>query len=174
MRVRPRTDADVEACLAIALEVRERDGYPPHLPTELRRFVASPDAVAAWVAVDGDERVVGHVALHRSSSDEVIELARAATGRDEAGLAVVARLFVAPTARRTGAGTALLRTAAGEAHRLDRDAVLDVGAHFDAAIALYEREGWKRIGDVRVQFRELELHEIVYVLPVSRPLPGPA
>jgi hypothetical protein len=38
------------------------DGCPAYLPDDIRRFVASPPAYAAWVAEVGGQ-VVGHVAL---------------------------------------------------------------------------------------------------------------
>jgi GNAT superfamily N-acetyltransferase len=144
--------------------VRRRDGYPPHLPDELRRFVAEPSAFAAWVAeIEGD--VVGQVALHPRSSDEVMAFASDAIGEPADRLGVVARLFVAPSARGRGAGGALLSAATAEAVDRGLVPILDVGTHFAPAIALYEKHGWVRLGEVVLRFRDVDLHEFVYVNP---------
>jgi len=50
MTVRPRTDADIGACLDLVRLVHATDGYPHHLPADLRAFLVSRDACAAWVA----------------------------------------------------------------------------------------------------------------------------
>jgi GNAT superfamily N-acetyltransferase len=162
--VRPRTDDDLVACEAIARAVQRVDGYPPHLPQELRRFIAEPDALSAWVA-EADGTVVGHVALHPCSSDEVMALACDATQLPVERLAVVARLFVSPDGRRAGAGRRLLSAASNDAGARGLQPILDVGTIFSAAINLYESAGWTRAGEVAVTFREMVLYEYVYIGP---------
>ena len=147
--IRRRTGADLDALEALAREVHERDGYPPRLPRGFRAFVESRSALAAWVATDGDA-VVGHICLNPSSASEVVDLASRTLGVDEAGLGVVARLLVAPAHRRTGLGLQLLQAATEEARRRGRTPVLDVATHFTAARRLYERAGWRRLGQVSV------------------------
>ena len=165
MVVRPRTDDDLDALERVAEAVQQLDGYPPYLPTGLRRFVAD-DAVAAWVAeVDG--QVAGHVALHRRSSRPVMAVATEATGRPAEELGVVARLLVHPDVRRRGAGRGLLSTAAGAGTERGWWPVLDVGVRFAGAIALYERCGWTRAGRVTVTFSDFTFEEFVYLPPVG-------
>jgi hypothetical protein len=65
--VRRRTEEDVDRCLQLARIVRDLDGYPPYLPTDLRGFIVTMDAAAAWVA-ERDGAVLGHVALHPRTS----------------------------------------------------------------------------------------------------------
>jgi GNAT superfamily N-acetyltransferase len=131
--------------------------------------VASPSALAAWVAVAGEEDdadvVVGHVCLNPSGSPEVMTRAIEATGADAFG--VVARLFVDPAHRRTGIGEALLATAAAEARRRGLLPILDVATSFARAIALYERTGWQCLGHVRVEVGggHPPFEELVYALP---------
>jgi hypothetical protein len=72
------------------------DGYPAYLPGDVRRFVASHAAYAAWVAEGGGE-LVGHVALHNRARRSW-PLAHEATRTTDGALAVVARLLVSPTA----------------------------------------------------------------------------
>ena len=165
VELRPRTDDDLDACELMAREVHDVDGYPPRFADDLRRFVSVPGALAAWVA-EWDGAIVGHVALQRTSSPEVMVLAGEATGRAPEGLGVVARLLVAPAHRRKGLGGTLLGLAAQAAHDWGRWPVLDVATHFDAAIGLYERAGWIRAGRVDVHFPDAEpLAEYVYIGP---------
>jgi acetyltransferase (GNAT) family protein len=96
--VRDRSDADLDACAALAGAVHESDGYPRHLPGDLRSFIASRDAYQAWVAAR-DGRVVGHVALHPRSSAPAVAVAREALGQPPERLGFVARLLVSPDAR---------------------------------------------------------------------------
>jgi GNAT superfamily N-acetyltransferase len=166
--VRRRTDEDVDRCLQLARIVHELDGYPPYLPTDLRGFIVSMDALAAWVA-DRDGDVIGHIALHRRTSDEVMGLASGMTGRPPEHLGVVARLLVSPEARREGIGRALLRTA--EADAVDRGlcAVLDVATQFEAAHRLYEACGWSRVGAVTAHFEDgAAVDEFVYLAHPNR------
>ena len=88
--VRDRTEADLQACEDLARAVQSTDGYPHPSVGDLRAFLAAPDAIAAWVSEDADQ-VVGHVALHPTSSPEVMELARLATGEPVSDLRRCAR-----------------------------------------------------------------------------------
>lgn len=162
--VQPRTEAHLDACELIARTVQKLDGYPPHPPRGLRRFVADPDALGSWVAeVHG--KVVGHIAIHTTSSEPVMLLATEFTSIPVQGLSVVARLFVGPENRRQGVADALLAVAVDASHALGRRPVLDVASHFEPAVALYEKHGWIRAGEVVVPFRGRDLHEFVYVGP---------
>jgi len=157
--------SDGEALEAIALETHRLDGYPVYLPEDMRSFIVNEDALGAWVAVDGNE-VLGHVALHRGSAKEVMDVALSAAGVGEDRIAFVARLLVAPTDRRRGTGRALLEKATQEATRLGRRAVLDVVEDHRAAITLYEKCGWMRVGRVDWTLPgDLPLREFVYLAP---------
>jgi ribosomal protein S18 acetylase RimI-like enzyme len=165
--VRDRSAADLPACVALAEQVHGSDGYPAYLPGDMEGFLASEHALGAWVAeVAGS--VAGHVALHRRAAPGVMELARAATGLSDDGLAVVARLLVAPAARRVGAGRALLRHAAREAAARGRRPLLDVMHEYAAAVALYEAEGWQPIGSVTLVLAGNVLRERVYLGPPAQ------
>lgn len=123
--VRPRDETDLIARESIARLVRDRDGYPAYLPGgDLRNFVASSDALAAWVADDGD--IIGHVALHANASRRAIEMASDHLGVAPSQLGVVARLLVVPIARRRGVGRALLDTAVVSATTRGLVPILDV------------------------------------------------
>ena len=120
--IRNRSASDGEALEAIALETHRLDRYPMYLPPDLRSFIVNEDALGAWVATDDDSKVLGHVALHRTSAKEVMDVVVQATGVAEDMIAVVARLAVAPAARHRGTGQALLERATQEADWLGRRA----------------------------------------------------
>src|SRR5262245_29264225 len=114
---------------------------------DFRGFLVARDALGAWVAVIED-RVVGHVALHRRSTRAVMRLATSATGVKSDGLGVVARLFTAPSERGMGLGRALLDHATEEARARGMVPILDVWTELGPAIALYESAAWERLGTV--------------------------
>jgi GNAT superfamily N-acetyltransferase len=164
--LRPRSDADLEPCQRLALAVRAADGYPPFLPDDdYRAFLASPSALAAWVATDGDV-IVGHVALHRDASPAVVEFAARETGVAADRLGVVARLLVSPTTRRVGMGRRLLEHATDAARQRGLVPVLDVLPRFRGAVALYEGAGWTRLGEVTVALPDgTTIQELVFAAP---------
>lgn len=171
MRVRPRLGADIAACGELVRAVHEADGYPVRLPPDPAGFLEVPDALDAWVAED-DAGLVGHVLLRRRSAGPVMQAALAATGLPADRLAVVARLLVAPRARRRGAGRALLATATARAHALGRRPVLDVVSEQRAAVALYGAEGWARVAAVTTRYGDLVFDEVVFVGPAPEGRPS--
>lgn len=165
MEVRARGEDDLDACERLAREVHAVDGYPPRLTDDLRLFVSAPDALGAWVA-ESDRGIIGHVALELKSSPAVMALASQVSGRPPERLCVVTRLFVSPAERRTGVGGSLLGRAARTGLARGLRPILDVAAHFDTAIRLYERAGWTCAGQVTVTFiGEEPLDELVYLGP---------
>ena len=167
MIVRPRTDDDLDACVRMATIIQDLDGYPTRRPLDLRGFLASPDALGAWVA-EREGQVVGHVALHRHSTPEVLAMASQALSRPVDQLGVVARLLVSPYARREKIGRTLLNAAASEASRRGRWPILDVVTTFEAAVNLYESCRWARVGQVTFRFHDGgSVDEFVYLGPQS-------
>ena len=164
--VRPRNRGDIEAVARIAAAVQAADGYPGAKLRDLTAFVASSDALAAWVA-ERDGVIAGHVALHPESLPVVMGKASDVLGVDASRLAAVARLIVDPAARRCGIGRALLEAAAGDARRRGLVPILDVVSAYAPAIALYERCGWRKLGEVRMVFPDVELDSYVFVAPLA-------
>jgi GNAT superfamily N-acetyltransferase len=163
--VRRRTQADMDQLVGVARAVQLGDGYPGRRPLDLATFLASPDALAAWVA-EHDGVIVGHVALHRQSLPVVMEQGAAFLGREASELGVVARLLVEPTARRAGIGRALLATAAREARSRGLHPILDVVTSYRAANRLYRACGWRNAGEVTMVFADgTTLQSYVYVGP---------
>ncbi|MGW5381973.1 N-acetyltransferase family protein [Nocardia sp. NPDC003963] len=95
--------------------------------------------VEAFVAeIDG--AVVGQIGLGDSAIPAAVRRILPNTP-----LISVIRLYVAPSSRGFGVGLRLLDFAAMKADALKRKAVLNVETGSAAAIALYERAGWRRV-----------------------------
>ncbi|WP_405536967.1 GNAT family N-acetyltransferase [Streptomyces sp. NBC_00075] len=135
-RVRPRTEADLEACVRVLATVHERNGYPLNWPQNPATWLTPRSLLAAWVAEEGKE-VVGHVVLSRSEEGDA-----AAALWTGGPTAVINRLYVDPAARGRGVGAALLTQAVADAESRALHPVLDVASTDTAAAALYERLGW--------------------------------
>lgn len=169
MHVRVRAEADLDDCVRLAKRVHETDGYPVYFPDGLRPFIASPDAIVSWVVEERGE-IVGHVALHRRSSDPVMKMATDALGQPCERIGVIARLLVDPGSRREGLGGLLLHTAAQDALARNLSPILDVVTKHTGAIGLYESCGWVRAGQVTTKVREgLEFEEVVFLAPHLTP-----
>lgn len=126
--IRTRTDLDLPDCVAVLARVHELDGFPKHWPEDAAGWLAPPDMVRAWVyTVDG--AIVGHA---------MVRLPRG-------GGHTFNRLFVAPRGRGAGAGKALVDKAARWASGQGIGLGLEVNAEQTAAVALYERTGWRRV-----------------------------
>ncbi|WP_405734694.1 GNAT family N-acetyltransferase [Streptomyces sp. NBC_01537] len=130
VRVRPRRDDDMPACVEALSAVHRTDAYPVNWPADPGRWLTPDGLLEAWVAVAGPE-VFGHVAI-----------TCAAAGQS----ASVARLFVTSQARRRGVAGALLDAARASAVARGLRLVLEVEDGGRAAIAFYERRGWRRVG----------------------------
>ena len=157
MDIRSRHDNDL-APLAAEIERSNRaDHWPPHWPSfddgfRLEQYLAAGEELAAFVAVDGDS-AVAHVALHQDAAAAVVERATGALGLPSSKLAFVARLYVAPEARRRGVAAKLLARVATHARDLGRSPILDVWDQLGPANSLYEASGWHAVGSVTIAFR---------------------
>ncbi|TXS01824.1 GNAT family N-acetyltransferase [Streptomyces sp. col6] len=130
----------MESCVEALATVYEADRYPVAWPADPAGWLTPGGLLGAWVAVDGP-RVLGHVALTRTG-----DALAARIGRPAAELAAVSRLFATATARRRGVARALLAAAARAAAGDGLRPVLEVEDGGRAAVALYERSGWRRVG----------------------------
>lgn len=153
MNVRVRRSDDIAVCVALLADVHTADGYPLLWPADPARWLTSDNLLAAWVAGDG-QTVLGHVTLRGAEDQTSAPAWSAATGLPPRQLAAVAKLFVAPSARGRGIGAALLATACAEARLRNLAPVLEVLDHDRAAIALYERMGWRRVASVPVPWAQ--------------------
>ena len=173
--LRPRTDADLPALVAMLRETHEREGYPVRASAVSAEWLASPAELLGAVA-EHDGRVAGHIALHPTAppgqdagEDAATAQWKRATGMPPDRLAVVSRLFTDRTA--PGAGTALLAHAVRTAAELGRVPVLLVDPDSDAR-NFYLRRGWREIGTARQQWghRSVDAVLMVTTAPAAEPV----
>lgn len=147
--IRTRNEGDIAGCVVTLADVHREDHYPLEWPADPRAWLSPEGLLAAWVAED-DGEVLGHVALCTADPGEIADRWCAALGRDVSALAEIARLFVSPQARGKSLGAALLSRASAEARQRRQHPVLEVVGSDRAAIALYERQGWRLVGSLQV------------------------
>lgn len=147
MDIRARRQDEMEACVRLLADVHAADGYPMYWPTDPVNWLTPENMLAAWVAED-EHGLIGHVALCSAAGDSAAPLWSEASGLPPEHLGVVAKLFAAPRARGRGVGAALLETIRAEVRIRGLRPVLEVLDHDQAAIALYERTGWRRVASV--------------------------
>ena len=165
IEVRVRESGDLEGCVALTRVVHDVDRYPLVLQANVGDFLASPRLIAAWVAQRGGQ-IVGHVALHRGSSRAMASMVSQVLSVEPDRIGVVSRLMVSPSVRGSGVGRRLLETATREAIRRGLTPALDVVTSYAAAITLYDRAGWRRIGTITVAMPNGDkVDEYVYISP---------
>jgi ribosomal protein S18 acetylase RimI-like enzyme len=164
--IRARVDSDLTACVELVRRLRDNDGYPAFMPhDDFASFLTSSNTTSAFVAFVGD-RLVGHVMTRTSSAPASTELITSRLALDPDRLGFVARLMVDPSARRRGIASALLAIAARALRDQGRVVVLDVLTKDLGAIALYEHEGWRSLGETSFTARDgTTFDEVVFVAP---------
>lgn len=138
--IRPRTEGDLPACAAALRHVHDSDRYPAQWPTDPAGWLSPPKLRTAVVA-ERDGAVVGHAGLGSGGGmpEAVLESVGAQT------VVSVIRLYVVPVARRAGVGSRLLVEVTRMAAIRGQRAVLTVASDSAAAIAMYERHGWRQV-----------------------------
>ena len=140
MEIRPLQDSDAVAWRVIRMRMltehpeafgEDPEDFAARDEAELRRRIQDGNVIGAWLG----GQLVGTVGWFRGR------------GRKRKHIAEIWGMYVAPDARRTGAGRALLRSAL-DASRLANVSVWELGVeeHNHGAIALYESEGFARWG----------------------------
>jgi GNAT superfamily N-acetyltransferase len=167
MNIRARRPDDIDACVGVLVDVHAADGYPLYWPADPPKWLTPDTLLTAWVAVNEEKTVVGHVALCSAIGDPAAPLWSAASSLAPEHLAVVAKLFVGPRARSRGLGAALLAAACAEARARSLRPALEVLDHDRGAIALYERVGWLRVASTPASWategdRQALLHNYLF------------
>jgi GNAT superfamily N-acetyltransferase len=130
--------------------------------------LSPPGLLAAWVALL-DDAVVGHALVTTPKSGDAAVEAWTAQGGELSRIAVGGRLFVAPAGRGHDLGTRLAQTLTDWAANEGYDLVGDVMEKDQAALRIYERIGWRRIGTaMHATGHGTEVPALLFV----RPAPG--
>ncbi|MER5921038.1 GNAT family N-acetyltransferase [Streptomyces mirabilis] len=163
--VRPFEDTDLPNAGSALIKVHATDGYPVEGVDQPDRWLRSADVLAAWVAEMNSE-IVGHVALMRPHGEDAVSLWIEQSGDSEEQIAVLARLFVVREARKNAVGEKLMKAAMEYAQSQDLRLVLDVMTKDTAAIRLYERLGWVKIGEAIHRYGDdRTIDAVCYVAP---------
>ncbi|MEU5163517.1 GNAT family N-acetyltransferase [Streptomyces sp. NPDC020875] len=163
--VRPFEEDDLPGAASALVEVHRSDGYPVEGVEDPRAWVRSDGVVAAWVA-EAEGRIVGHVAVMRPQGEDAVSIWIEQSGDDLSGIAVLARLFVVQFARKYALGRTLTEAAMAYGRDHGLRLVLDVMSKDTAAIRLYERLGWRKIGETAHTFGSGQtITALCYVAP---------
>lgn len=166
--VRPREPDDLDAAAAALVAVHAADGYPVEGVDDPHAWLSPPGLLAAWVALL-DDAVVGHALVTTPKSGDAAVEAWTAQGGEPSRIAVGGRLFVAPAGRGHDLGTRLAQTLTDWAANEGYDLVGDVMEKDQAALRIYERIGWRRIGTaMHATGHGTEVPALLFV----RPAPG--
>jgi ribosomal protein S18 acetylase RimI-like enzyme len=138
VQIRERQALDIVDCVQALFQVHQVDKYPTNWPADPVRWMTPADVLQAWVAVTNQATIVGHVMLRPAAGD----------GR----VASVSRLFVVPDAQGSGLAVDLLRRARVWAAAKGLKLSLEVDDSRAAAIALYERTGWRRTNSTKADW----------------------
>jgi ribosomal protein S18 acetylase RimI-like enzyme len=141
IRIRNRQAADIDLCVQALAAVHQTSGYPTNWPVDPARWLTPPGTLESWIAATDGMSIAGHMILRQLPADP--------TGKRAAE---VSRLFVSPAARRQGIALALLEKAMNWAAANKMDLMLEVTDHLRAAIALYERIGFRLIATKRADW----------------------
>lgn len=147
LKVEPREPRDLPECVELLRSVHVADSYPKFWPPDPARWIATKREVPAWVVRDDSSTIQGHVGVQGVKPGPAADLWTAASGTDPELLLEVNRLFVSPAHRRQRLGEALLAEVVRYAHEQGAQPVLEVSQQGAAAIRLYERLGWRRVGE---------------------------
>ncbi|KAH6659098.1 acyl-CoA N-acyltransferase [Truncatella angustata] len=148
--IRLRTEDDFAALVAALEDVYSTDGYPVQGTADAAAFFNPDGLVEAWVAVH-DEVVVGHVAIiaaakgYQPAVRALLDLP--GSGADVKQCVVVARFFVRKYARGLGLGRTLIERTCEWARENKVKIVMNVLSKDKAAIQLYEKVDFRRIGE---------------------------
>lgn len=165
LTIRHRQDTELAACAAALIDVHGTDGYPVEGVADPRAWLMPDGLIQAWVAVM--PQIVGHVSITEPRGEDVVRIWAEHDEAQDHPVAILGRLFVIKAARGKTAGEKLTRAAMDEAAQRGLRLVLDVMTKDQAAIRLYERLGWTRIGQATHHYGDNQQADAYcYVSPI--------
>ncbi|MGW6023719.1 GNAT family N-acetyltransferase [Streptomyces sp. NPDC055099] len=165
--IRPRIDKDIPGAAAALVDVHSSDGYPVEGVERPEEWLRPSGLIQSWVA-ELAENIVGHVCITRGQGEAAVNLFLERSKKSKDEVAVMARLFVVPEARRNSTGERLARAAVAYAQKHGLVLVGDVMTKDASAIRLYERLGCQFIGTTRHNYGEgQETPALCFVAPTG-------
>jgi GNAT superfamily N-acetyltransferase len=166
--VRLRRDEDLQSLVLLLRSVYRAHGYPANWPNDPIRWLAGVRTIGAWI-FEHRRDLVGHLALTGPDPERAWPQWQEALQQPCERLAVMRRLFVAPSSRRKGVATHLIKAAERAAAQHELHLVLDVADHNSAAIGFWKTHGWREVGEATLppgaEGRPLKL--LLLVAPAS-------
>ncbi|KAK6082647.1 hypothetical protein SCUP234_00427 [Seiridium cupressi] len=155
--IRTRREADIPALVEALEDVYNTDGYPIEGTATAAAFLAPDGLVEAWVAVHANS-VVGQIVVVAGAQGNQAAvrawLDLPDSGGDVGRTVVVARFFVRKHARGQGLGRGLIEKACGWARENGMAIVMNVLSKDLEAMKLYEKVGFRRIGEGLYEYDE--------------------
>ncbi|KAI8950014.1 acyl-CoA N-acyltransferase [Xylaria longipes] len=163
--IRPRRDGDLPACIEIIKAVHRDSGYPVGGVDQALKELQTDDQ--AWVAED-HRAIIGHVAMNKACETFVNVAMWLEKHPQATDIALLARLFVHPEARRRGAATLLVRAVEEVARSEGRRLLILALGKDQNAIRLYRRLRWDHYGTTVYRWGEgNEMDAECFVSPLS-------
>lgn len=165
VEVRPFVAEDLDPLARVLVEVHATDRYPVEGVDDPRVWLQLDSPLGQWTALL-DEAPVGHVAMLQAVLAEDGAAAQLAVqdGTPIEQVAVLARLFVAPSARKRSVATRLMETVERAARSADLRLVLDVMTKDRTALEIYRKRGWQPIGSFEHQYGDNQRTQAVALL----------
>jgi GNAT superfamily N-acetyltransferase len=154
---RTRTEADIPALVAALEDVYSTDSYPIEGTADAAAFLTPRGLLQAWVAVHAGV-VVGQIVVvagaqgHPAAVQAWVDLPD--SGGDAARTIVAARFFICKHARGQGLGRALIQRTCDWANANGMKIVMNVLSKDKEAMRLYEKVGFRRIGEGTYEYDE--------------------
>lgn len=150
--IRPTTPSDLKVLAEVLIQVHALDGYPVEGVLDPHDWLNLSASLGQWTAlVDGVP--VGHIAMTQpSEGDDAPNILSNSAGVCIAEIAVLVRLFIAPSARGRSLANELVATVERAAQAMGLRLTLDVMEKDHRAISLYEKRGWVAIGKFRHRY----------------------
>lgn len=151
--IRPRTEADIDACISALSVLYKTEDYPKGANRDLHDFLTNEKNEQCWIAEDTQGKIVAHVSTSTIGHDPGLDLWRQLHPDDAKTVSLLSRLFVLPEARgrKDGGSVAemLMNAAIDWNFKQGYRLLLVVMTNSEAAIRLYERTGWVKFGETK-------------------------
>lgn len=150
VEIRRRRDSDVPALIEVLEDVYSTDGYPVEGTSTAAAFLSPQGIVQSWVAIQAGI-VVGHIAIITGAQGCRPAVRAWVDLPDSKGdiehTVVVARFFIRKHARNQGLGRKLVEHTCEWAQTNNMKIVMNVIDKDVGAMRLYEKLGFRRIGE---------------------------